>query len=200
MTSDGRLVCFHDPDLVRVTGIKEPLRRKTFAEVRSFPLEGKERIPTLDEALDVLGPEVPTIIDMKPSGRTDLALLEALLRTLKRRRLEASSMITVSSFDWIHLRILGRRAPDLRTGFLVERDSVGSRVGMIRLKSKPYAAIHPSRAMVDPDRVARWHAAGMDVGTWVVNEPDEARRVADAGADYLVTDDPAPVAAVLRSG
>ncbi len=200
MTRDGRLICFHDRDLVRISGTADPVRGKRFSEIRSLPLEGRERVPTLDEALDVIGPDVPVIIDVKPAGRADLAIVESLVALARRRRLDASGLITISAFNWLLLQILARRMPEVRLAVLAARETTITRLGLLGRMASAYSAIHPMRTIVAADSVERWHASGLCVGTWVVNEPDEARRVVEAGVDYLITDDPAQIASALGTG
>ena len=39
-----------------------------------------------------------------------------------------------------------------------------------------------------PRTVRRLHAAGVEVHVWTINDPDEARRLLENGADGIVTD------------
>jgi glycerophosphoryl diester phosphodiesterase len=56
--------------------------------------------------------------------------------------------------------------------------------------------VHPQHTLVTESEVARWKARPALVNTWTVNAPEEARRVADAGVDAVISDDPG---AVLRA-
>lgn len=193
MTADSRLVCFHDPDLKRISGIPDRLRSVSFQELRAIPLEGRERVPTLDEAFDVIGPGVPVILDIKPSHRFDLAIVPPLSRLLRRRQAECAPNVTVSSFNYFVLARLSAILPWVRIGFLFAPDSVHSTIGMLRQLASHYHAVHPQRSLVSPLTVERWHRKGWTVATWTVNEPDEARRVADSGVDLIITDDPSAI-------
>jgi len=193
MTADGRLVCFHDDDLMRISGVKDRLRSTRYADLRAIPLEGRERIPTLDEALDVIGTKVPVILDVKPAGKLDFAIVRPLTRLLRRRQAGSSLNVTVSSFNYFLLDRLVAALPWLRIGFLFSPDSPHATIGMWKHWSQRYHAVHPARSLVSSLSVEKWRKSGWSVVTWVVNEPDEARRVADAGVDAIVTDDPAAI-------
>ncbi len=193
MTSDGRLVCFHDEDLMRISGVKDGLRSTRYQDLRSIPLEGHERVPTLDEAFDVIGTQVPIILDVKHARKLDLAIVEPLARLLRRRQADASPHVTVSSFNYLILDRLVAALPWVRTGFLFAPDSPHATVGMWKRFSKLYHAVHPARALVSSLSVEKWKRRGWSVVTWTVNEPDEARRVADAGVDVIITDDPSGI-------
>jgi len=190
MTRDGRLVCFHDEDLRRITGTGDRLRSTTYHELRAIPLEGHERVPTLDEALDVLGRERAVILDVKPAHKLDISIVDPIARLLRRRQADGSVPVTVSSGNYLVLNRIAVRLPWVRIAFLVSPDSVHSTIGMWGRLSRSYSAIHPQRSLVSPLTVEKWHRRGWTVSAWTVNEPDEARRVADAGVDAIITDDP----------
>ena len=192
-TADGRLVCFHDDDLMRISGVKEKLRSTPYRDLRSIPLEGHERVPTLDEAFDVIGTQVPIILDVKYSHRFDFGIVEPLTRLLRRRQAECSPNVTVSSFNYLLLDRLVATLPWLRIGFIMGPDSRHAKIGMWKRFSSRYHAVHPSRSLVSSLAVEKWRRRGWTVVTWTVNEPDEARRVADAGVDVIITDDPTAI-------
>lgn len=51
---------------------------------------------------------------------------------------------------------------------------------------------------LDAAGIAAAHAAGLDVMVWTVDEPEQARRLADDGADAICTNDPAGILAAVR--
>ncbi len=56
MTSDGKLVVFHDGNLKRMTGVDGFLRNYTFEELQNFRLNNTdEKIPLFEDVLNVLG-------------------------------------------------------------------------------------------------------------------------------------------------
>jgi len=46
--------------------------------------------------------------------------------------------------------------------------------------------------------VERVHVAGMRVGTWITDDPDEAVGLLQAGVDAVATNDPGPILAARR--
>jgi glycerophosphoryl diester phosphodiesterase len=46
--------------------------------------------------------------------------------------------------------------------------------------------------------VERAHAAGVRVGTWTADEPEEVRTLLSIGVDAIASNDPATALAVLR--
>lgn len=69
MTVDGKLVVFHDDNLERICGVDKILDNCTYAELEEYRLLGTDqKIPLLDEVLEVVDGKVPLVIEVKPSG------------------------------------------------------------------------------------------------------------------------------------
>ena len=61
---------------------------------------------------------------------------------------------------------------------------------MLKRFSSRWSGVHPQRQLISAESVQKWHDKGWTVSTWVVNEPDEAKRVSDAGVDIIISDKP----------
>jgi len=189
-TRDGRLVCFHDPTLKRISGGDVPVTSAPFSAIRAIPLEGGERVPTLDEAFEVIPAGLPVILDLKTDGVLDRPLVSKVVRLLKRLACDGERELTVTSFNYYALALLAAMAPHLRAGLLVRPSSIHTRIGMSRPLARRWKAVHPQHTMVRRARVERWHAAGLTVLAWTVNDPKEAARCAAEGVDGLISDNP----------
>ena len=75
-TLDGKLVVIHGKTTGRVAQANVRIADKTLAQLQTIPLKNGQRIPTLDQALSMLG-SMPVIIDIKDEGSADelLAIL-----------------------------------------------------------------------------------------------------------------------------
>ena len=81
MTTDHRLVVFHDDNLKRMCGTDQVLTDCCWEDLKRLKLNGTDkRIPLLDEVLSVIGGKVPLIVEIKPRG----PWLETARRTAKR--------------------------------------------------------------------------------------------------------------------
>lgn len=66
LTKDQIPVVFHDETLARICGIKGNVRNYTFEELQNFPLcKSQERIPRLEDVLNLVNGQVPLIIEIK---------------------------------------------------------------------------------------------------------------------------------------
>ena len=65
-TLDGQVVVFHDDTLMRMCGVEGKLEEKTLDELRELRLLGTDqRIPTLQELLDLVDGRVPLLVELK---------------------------------------------------------------------------------------------------------------------------------------
>jgi len=199
----GELVVFHDDDLARLGGgtERDRVRYMPFAELRERDLGGGERIPTLDEVFDVVGPlavnvELKSAPSWAERARDD-GLAAEVAALLERRRLGPSML--VSSFDPLLLYRFRRVAPSVQTGLLFAHDqSLPLRRAWARRWLRP-TAVHPESVLVDAAAVRGWRDAGLQVNVWTVDDPAEVRCLAALGVDGIITNVPAPTRNVLES-
>ena len=212
ITADGKIVISHDPDGARLAGVRAAIRDTQCSDVQRWDL-GKNflgpggerfsgrgyRIPTLEEVLVEL-PNVPINIDIKQHKPS---MVEPLLSLLRRLRVE--ERVLLASFD---SRTLGevRRAHYAGPTALGQRELMGLLLlpGAV-LSLMPHRGdaaqipTHAGRIPLGTRRVIdKCHELGLRVDYWTVNDPDEARRLLDLGADGIMTDDVRRIAPVFR--
>jgi len=211
----GELVIAHSNDLAEVShgAARGIVRERSLESLREVCPE----VPTLDEALaffvDEAG-ETGLHLDLKARGAED-EVVEAL------RRFGVQERSFVSSFHFRTVRRLARVAPGIRTGITVPRSVLGitergrgapiarAALGLLR-RVTPLAsplALSMSHAtvlvlhhsLVGASAVRRAHTRGAAVVVWTVDDPRELARVADAGVDAVVTNDPRIFASTLET-
>lgn len=70
MTTDNKLVVFHDVSLKRMTGIDKKLTDCSYDELLSYNLlDTNEKIPLFTDVIKLLKKETPLVIEIKPEGR-----------------------------------------------------------------------------------------------------------------------------------
>jgi glycerophosphoryl diester phosphodiesterase len=191
-TADGVAVLSHDAALDDY-GL---LRERPFAQLRA----ARPDVPTLDEALAQLSGLLVNIEmkclpwdpDPDPDGEVPALVLASIVAA------GAHETVIVSSFD---LGALGSmRALDARipTAWLTHRQEVAKATPLA--VERGVAWLHPDRNAVFADvdaSVQLVHDAGLRIDVWTVNEPDDVRALAAAGADALITDVPDVALAAL---
>lgn len=211
----GPLVLAHSDHLDEVShgAAQGRVRERSLAELRALAPE----LPTLDEALAFFVEEAPGVgvhVDLKLRTR-----LGELAASLRRHGLERRTV--VSGVHVPSLRTLAREAPAVRIGFTYPEDrlSVSRRphlwpvvgLGLAAMRaSVPYRLARLARVagatalmlqhrLVTPLAVERAHSHAVAVLAWTVDDAAEIARVAEAGVDGVITNDPRLFAATLRS-
>lgn len=70
LTSDNRMVVFHDDTLLRMCGDHRLLRSLSYKELKHFRLDDSdEKIPLLKDVLKLVNGRVPLVVEIKPEGR-----------------------------------------------------------------------------------------------------------------------------------
>lgn len=98
-TSDGGIVVIHDPTLERTTLASGPVGERSLAEATAVELRdaGGERVPTLDQVLDIYqDSDLELHIEIKTDAHGDAypGLERKLIDIVRRRRLEARAILT----------------------------------------------------------------------------------------------------------
>ena len=208
LSRDGRVVLLHDTTLDRTTSGRGPLRERDWSSIgaldagSSFSRAFAGETPIdLDDALAIVRPRVPLIVELKAIGseRTrgidpaDRATVEAVLAAFERTG--GFRGVTMSSAGWTLLAHAARRVRGLDLALTVgateTRDPVAwaQRVGA--------TALHPNRRLCTPTFVARARGMGLLVIPYVVNRASELAPLLEAGVDGVFTDDPAAMRRLL---
>mgnify|MGYP001161193124 FL=1 len=183
-TLSGELVVHHDAYAEGVLIAR--------ADRRALP----SHVPDLGDALDACS-GLRVNIEIKvddPHKRESFGLAQEVAQHL-RSRAEPVGRWLVSSFDHGVVDHMRELFPELPTGLLSWREPWQ---GVIRhVVDNGHLAIHPNESMVDGQLVRAAHAAGIEVNTWTVNDPERGIELAELGVDGLITDVPHEMLEVL---
>lgn len=114
MSSDGYMMVFHDRSLERMCGDPRRLTQCTYEELRRLRLDhSDEKIPTLDEVLDVIDRKVPMIVEIKPEGKC----IQTTQRVAERMD-RYQGLWCMESFHPMAVRWMKRNRPDVIRGQL----------------------------------------------------------------------------------
>jgi len=194
-TSDGIPLVIHDATLDRTTdavmrwgGKHIKVSSKTLAELRTLDAGSwydrrfaETRLPTLEEALDVIQKGSVTLIERKGGdAKTCLDLL---------RRKKFVDHVVVQSFYWDFLRDCRKLSPNLMLAALgfgvVTQDKVDEIVGM------DVQAVGWSQGEMDRRWIDEFHRHGLRVWVYTVNDIKRVDELTDAGVDGIITNEPA---------
>lgn len=205
LTADQQAVVFHDSTLQRTTGIYGKVASLPLATLKEldagsfFDIQYKgERIPTLDETLDLIGSQTVINIELKNYESLRDELPEKVAQCIRRHALHAN--ILFSSFNPIALRKIKRLLPNAPIALLAlpGRSGWWARSWPGRLII-PYDAIHPEHHDVNGEFIHRFHRLSKRVHTYTVNSIDVMRKLFEINIDGIFTDDPLLARQVQRN-
>ena len=195
LTRDGVPIVLHDPTLERTTNGKGLARNYDLSQIKKLDagFRGKGiTVPTLEEVLAEF-PETGFCLEIKDRGDEMVErVCEVILRVPRK------GMLLVGSFDGKTARKFRQKAPAPVQSFLSEDEIVWAysafRLGFRKWKlAARYASIPQSKYRIRLDE-PRWidflHHQGVRVFYWTVNEAAEMKKLLEAGADGIVTDNP----------
>lgn len=117
LTADGRLAVVHDGELLRVCGKNGVVEELTAGELACYRLCGtEERIPFLEQVLEIFENRAPLIVELKTAGGNYAALTKATVTCLDKFRID----YCLESFDPRVLLWLRKNRPELLRGQLTQ--------------------------------------------------------------------------------
>jgi glycerophosphoryl diester phosphodiesterase len=195
-TADGVVVLLHDADLMRVALVKRRLRDINFHELSNIdvgswfaPEFSSERIPTLQEAIDLARGRIKLNIELKYTW-PDPTLTEKVSDIVQRNGFVSECV--VSSLNFQALTEIKRAFPELITGFIVLQAA-----GNLSRMGADFLSISAARAT--PRLVRAVHRRGEKVHVWTVNDLNNALSMIEMGVDNIITDEPADIRSLLEA-
>ena len=194
LSSDGRLVVIHDHTLERTTNGKGLVGEHSAAELRRLDAGHGERIPLLQEVVELAIGKVGLVIETKQMPIQYPGLEDKLVAML--RQLGAVADCAVISFHHPSIRVLRDMEPRLQLGILE-----GARpIDPARLLKESRADVYsPHWGATDPQVVKEIHAAGGAVAVWPVDDAPAVAWCKYCRPDAIFTNRPVEIGAALKA-
>ncbi|HEX9412555.1 MAG TPA: glycerophosphodiester phosphodiesterase family protein [Ktedonobacterales bacterium] len=192
LSADGALVIIHDDKVNRTTNGRGEVNLKTLAQLRALDAGQGQRIPTLEEVLDLCR-SLERQINLEVKAETlegALATAEALGAVLESLDAPMRSLVLVSSFELPAVAQLKQRLPWLRVATLHSGRHWRRQDMLAPALEMGAEALHPGVNLVSPELVRRVHQAGLHVHVWTANRWSTLRQLLAWGVDGVFTDYP----------
>ncbi|MES1258892.1 MAG: glycerophosphodiester phosphodiesterase [Acidobacteriota bacterium] len=217
VTKDNVAVVSHDP-LLNATicsgpKLEIPIHTLTLKELGAYDC-GAKKNPRFPEQVPVPGTRVPALDEVFALGsgngvwfnvetkifaaKPELTpgpdeFVKLILDAARRQGVE--KRLILQSFDPRTLRSMKRLEPSVPRAALFEKPRDWLEVA----REFEATMLSPEYHLVTPELVAQAHAAGLQVVPWTSNAPDEWAKLAAAGSDAIISDDPAALIAWLKA-
>lgn len=187
-TRDGEVVVIHDSDLKKIAGSGLKVFDSSLAELQSVdigswkdPSFSDQRIPTLQQLLELCKDRIKVLIELKYYGR------EKHLEERVAAIVEAAGMqnqVRIMSLSYPGVKKMKSIRPEWSVGLLTSV-SIGD---ITRLEADFFAvnASFASRAFI-----RHIHSRGRGVLVWTINDAISMSAMMSKGVDGIITDEPA---------
>ncbi|MDI6853957.1 MAG: glycerophosphodiester phosphodiesterase family protein [Deltaproteobacteria bacterium] len=180
LSKDGRLVVIHDDKVDRTTNGKGRVKDLTFAELRRLDAGKGERLPSLEEVMDLVIGRAHLIVEVKAPEAGP-----ALVRLFQER--DIFQHAHVISFWHPLVKTLKEQEPRLRTGVLM----VGCPADPAGLARAALAeALVLNYAYVNPELVTQAHAHDLLVYVWNIDDIETLKPYLTMNLDGIGTNRP----------
>jgi glycerophosphoryl diester phosphodiesterase len=189
LTRDNRVVVIHDPVLDYTTDLKGRIDRLSLSEVKKADAGKGERVPTLEETLDLTRRKANLYLEIKDPR----AAAEAL-RLIRKR--QSQSEVMLASFDVGLMRRLGQEVNDIELGLILGTVTINP---LVRWReAAPWIALRHINYQVLSLRVGlcfkrlahQVKAHGKKIFVWTVDDEKQFSRMIARGVDGIVTNVP----------
>ena len=186
-TADGEVVLLHDADLMRVAALNRKLRDMNYTELKDIdvgswfaPEFSSERIPTLQEAMDLARGRIKLNIELKYTW-PDPTLTQKVANIIRQKNFVDHCV--VSSLNFQAVTDIKQNFPELNAGFIVFKVA-----GNLPRMQADFLSINAARAT--PRLVRQLHQRGRAVHVWTVNDFNDFISMIEMGVDNIITDHP----------
>lgn len=183
LSLDGHLIVIHDETIDRTTNGKGVVNQMTLRELKSFTINKKHTIPTLEEVLDLVNQRCFVNIELKNQDTTE-KVAELIENYISDKNWNHSHFL-VSSFDWNALQQVRFLNENIRIGVLTETN-LDLAISFSRfIKAE---ALHPDFQLLTKEYTTKIQEKGILIFPWTVNEVAAIQRMKSFEVDGIITD------------
>jgi glycerophosphoryl diester phosphodiesterase len=194
----GEVTVIHDHSLKRTAGLDALVEATAWESIRELdagswfgPSFRDERVPLLRQVFEAFGDRLFYDVEIKSSPDHVGPLEQAVASEIQRHGL--GHRCFVSSFNPLSIRRVAKANRAIETAVLYA-DSPGMPFWLRRGQGRFISGsriLKPHHTQVTGRFMARYsRRLGYRVVPWTVDDPVEARRLADLGVDGIITNDP----------
>ncbi|MBK5285209.1 MAG: glycerophosphodiester phosphodiesterase [Bacteroidia bacterium] len=189
LLSDNKVVVFHDATLLRLCGIDKQISELNSDDVKKYPiLESENRIPLLQNVLELVNGKVPLLIELKYNEEAGL-LEQAVVNELQSYKGE----FAMHSFNPSALQWFSENSPEIMRGQVISKYR-GEKINPVTKFalsddylnniSKPDFIACDFRDLPDAD-VEKCRKKGLPVLAWTIRSIEEQNQISEY-ADNII--------------
>ena len=193
LTTDNKVVLFHDKNTKKLTGHSFTVKDATWAELNPLiilpretnrPEYTKETIPLLEEVLAILPEDRLLVIEIKTGAEILPHMQEVIEQHWKRGK------ISFIAFDFETIKEAKLLYPKVPCYYLSSFKSDTNKHFEAVVESG-LDGVDLRHNIIDEELMERCKASGLDVWCWTINDPEIAKKMQHMGVSAVTTDRPA---------
>ncbi len=187
-TKDGVIVVIHDDNLKRTCGVNKKVKNMTYAEIEKYSAGAyfgdryyAEKVPTLDETIELVGNRAKMCIELKPDSR-DTDLEEKVVKIIEKH--DYTSQCVVQSLSYHSISKVKKMNKNIKTIYVMA-------VAMGNFQNLKSADGYNIKAgYVKNSDVVNVHKEGKEIYVWNVNDEENLHKFMIMGVDAILTNNP----------
>jgi glycerophosphoryl diester phosphodiesterase len=189
--ASGEIVVFHDKKLNRLTNSRGLIQKTNFDELSTILVEGKYKIPTLEQVLELIADRILLNIELKGEN-TAISTASILQKYIQDKDYDIKKLI-VSSKNWKELTLFKNQNTNIPIGVISNTYILlkkGRNDIINKGKELNAVAICLRFVVLNQKVVNKIHSSGFLVYSWTINSPQNIKRAIQLGVDGIITDFP----------
>jgi len=195
--SDGSIILFHDTSLNRTTGNNGNIWSQTLQTLSQMEAGAwfsdkftGEKIPLLEEIIDLANEAIKLNIELKMNGNEKL-LAKKVVKIVHNKKFIDRCIIT--SFDFNEVNKVREIDRNIKIGYIFKNIPED-----IDVFAADCEILSVSRKIVDKEFVNKAKLHNKEIHVWTVNNPEEMEKLINLGVDNIITNRPDILRSILK--
>jgi len=181
----GELVVMHDDKVNRTTNGSGYLTEKTYQELQKLDAGKGEKIPTLEQVLDLVDKKIDVNIELK--GPNTAKPIAKVIDKYIRQKDWSDQHFLISSFNHRELAEFKKIMPQINIGI----PCMGIPYGLVKsAKMLDAYSINLSHELITQELIDDAHKKNLKVFVYTVNDHDDIKKMLSLGIDGIFSDFP----------
>lgn len=189
LTKEGELVVIHDSSVDRTTSGSGLVRDYELKALKKLDAGKGERIPTLQEVMELVGQRATLVVELKEAGTEEKVVSLIDKNSFKKN-------VYVISFWHRLVKAVREMDKDIRTGVLL----VGCPVDTSVATRASAEALVMRYSFIDQDFVESAHKDNLKIFLWNIDDKRLLQPYIDMGVDGIASNDPRVLVEYFRQG
>lgn len=182
-SKDEEIIVIHDESIDRTTNGSGFINEMKLVEIKSFWINEKHKIPTLNEVLELANENLLINIELKSNKNIEKVII-LIKKYFSVKNLGYQNFI-ISSFDWNILTAVKKIDKNIPIGVLTATDLS---LAIEFAKKMSAKSIHPEFELLNHKNIVEMQKNNFQVYAWTVNKTADIQKIKALGVNGIISD------------